>query len=99
MISNLDEYVDLPQMYCDVLSRYLNPGIVPLLNFLPAVVFQLVLNYIMFIECLFFDHFAGLSVPESLLELRLSSLFLANLCIDEMVHGLYAQSPVLQFWM
>ena len=39
MIGNLGKYVDLPQMYCDALSRYLNPGIVPLLNFLPAVVF------------------------------------------------------------
>ena len=98
MIGNLSKYVDLPQMYCDALSRYLNPGIVPLLNFLPAVVFQLVLNYIMSAECLFFDHFAGLTVMESLLELHLASLFLANLCIDEMVQGLYAQSPVLQFW-
>ena len=39
MIVNLGEYVDLPQMYCDVLSRYLDQGIVPLLNFLPAVEF------------------------------------------------------------
>ena len=38
MIGNLGGYVDLPQMYCDALSRYLNPGIVPLPNFLPAVV-------------------------------------------------------------
>ena len=38
MMGNLSEYVDLPQMYCNALSRYLNPGIVPLLNFLPAVV-------------------------------------------------------------
>ena len=40
LIGNLCEYIDLPQMYCDALSRYLNPGIVPLLNFLPAVVFD-----------------------------------------------------------
>ena len=39
MIDNLSKYVDLPQMYCDVLSRYLDPGIVLHLNFLPAVVF------------------------------------------------------------
>ena len=39
MISNFGKHVDLPQMYCNALSRYLNPGIVPLLNFLPAVVF------------------------------------------------------------
>ena len=39
LIGNLSKCVDLPQMYCDVLSRYLNPGIVPLPNFLPAVVF------------------------------------------------------------
>ena len=85
-------------MYFDVLSRYLNPGIVPLPNFLPAMVFWLVLNYVMSIECLFFDHFASLIVTESLLELHLASLFLVNLCIDEMVQGLYAQSPILQFW-
>ena len=97
MIGNLNKYVDLPQMYCDVLSRYLDPGIVLRPNFLPAVVFRLVLNYIVSVECLFFDHFAGLSVMESLLELHLASLFLANLYLDEMVQGLYAQSPVLQF--
>ena len=39
MIDNLSEYVDLPQMYCDALSRYLDPGIVLCPNFLPAVVF------------------------------------------------------------
>ena len=98
MIGNLGEYIDLPQMYCDVLSRYLNPGIVPLPNFLPAVVFQLVLNYVMPIVCLFYDHFAGLSVMKSLLELHLTSLFFANLCMDEMVQELYTQSPFLQFW-
>ena len=65
MISNLGKCIDLPQMYCDALSRYLNPGIVPLPNFLPAVVFQLVPNYVVSVECLFFDHFAGLTVMES----------------------------------
>ena len=98
MIGNLGECVDLLQMYCDALSRYLNPGIVPLLNFLPAVVFQLILNYIVLVECLFFAHFAGLTVMESLLEWHLASLFLGHLYIDEVVQGLYAQSPVLQFW-
>ena len=39
MIDNLGEYIDLPQMYCDALSRCLDPGIVLRLNFLPAVVF------------------------------------------------------------
>ena len=39
MIDNLGEYIDLPRMYCDVLSRYLDPGIVLHPNFLPAVVF------------------------------------------------------------
>ena len=39
MINNLGKYVDLPQMYCDALGRYLDPGIVLRLNFLPAVVF------------------------------------------------------------
>ena len=39
MIDNLGEYVDLPRMYCDALSRYLDPGIVLRPNFLPAVVF------------------------------------------------------------
>ena len=39
MIGNLGEYVDLPQMNCDALSRYLDPGIVLLLSFLPAMVF------------------------------------------------------------
>ena len=39
MIDNLGEYVDLPQMYCDALSRYLDPGIILHPNFLPAVVF------------------------------------------------------------
>ena len=39
MIGDLGEYVDLPQMYCDTLSRYLDQGIVPLPNFLPAVEF------------------------------------------------------------
>ena len=66
MINNLGKYVDLPQMYCDALSRCLDPGIVLHLNFLPAVVFQLVLNYVMLVECLFFGHFAGLSVVESI---------------------------------
>ena len=89
MISNLGEYIDLPQMYCDVLSRYLDPGSVLLLNFLPAVVFRLVLNYVMSVGC---------PVTESLLELHLTSLFLVRLYLDEMVQGLYAQSPVLQFW-
>ena len=79
MIDNLSEYVDLPQMYCDALSSYLDPGIVLHPNFLPAVVFRLVLNYVMSVECLFFDHFAGLSVVESLLELHLASLLLWNL--------------------
>ena len=97
MIGNLSKYVDLPQMYCDALSRYLNPGIFPLPNFFPAVVFQLVLNYVVSIECLFVDHFAGLTVMESLLELHLPNLFLGNLYIDEIVQGLYTQSPVLQF--
>ena len=85
LISNLGKCVDLPQMYCDALSRYLNPGIAPLLNFLPAVVFRLVLNYIMSVECLFFDWFAGLAVMESLLEWHLANLFLANVGFDEMV--------------
>ena len=98
MIDNLGEYIDLPQMYCDVLSGCLDPGIFLHLNFLPAVVFQLVLNYIMSVECLFFDHFAGLSVVESLLELHLASLFLGNLYLDEMVRGLCTQSAVLQLW-
>ena len=97
MIHNLSEYIDLPQMYCDALSRYLDPGIVLRPKFLPAVVSRLVLNYVVSVECLFFDHFAGLSVMESLLELHLASLFLGNLYLDEMVQGLYAQSPVLQF--
>ena len=74
MISNLGECVDLPRMYCDALSRYLNPGIVPHPNFLPTVVFQLVLNYVVSIEWLFFDHFAGQTVTESLPELHLASL-------------------------
>ena len=39
MIDNLGEYVDLPRMYCDALSMYLDPGIVLHPNFLPAVVF------------------------------------------------------------
>ena len=39
LIGNLCRCVDLPQMYCDGLSMSLNPGIVPLPNFLPAVVF------------------------------------------------------------
>ena len=39
VIGNLSKYIDLPQMYCDVLSRYLDPGIVLLPIFLPAVVF------------------------------------------------------------
>ena len=95
MIGNLCEYVDLPQMYCNALSRSLDWGIVLHPNFLPAVVFRLVLNYIMSVECLIFDHLAGLSVMESLLEWHLASLFLANLYIDEMVQGLYARSPTL----
>ena len=66
MIGNLSDYIDLPQMYCDALSRSLDHGIVLLLNFLPAVVFRLVLNYIVLVECLIFDHLAGLSVMESL---------------------------------
>ena len=98
MIDNLGEYLDLPQMYCNALSRYLDPGIVLHLNFLPVVVFRLVLNYIVLVGCLFFDHFAGLSVVESLLELHLASLFLRNLYLDKMVQGLYAQSAVLQLW-
>ena len=95
MIGNLSEYIDLPQMYCDALSKSLDQGIVLLPNFLPAVVFQLVLNYIMLVECLIFEHLAGLSVTESLLQLHLASLFLANLYLDEMVQGLYAQSSIL----
>ena len=90
MIGNLSECIDFPQMYCDALSRYLNPGIVPLLNFLPAVVFQLVLNYVVSIECLFFDWFAGLAVTESLPEWHLANLFLASVGYDDMVQGLYA---------
>ena len=78
-------------MYCDALSRSLDQGNVFLPNFLPAVVFRLVLNYVVSVECLFFDHLAGLSVTESLLELHLASLFLVRLYIDEMVQGLYAQ--------
>ena len=95
MIGNLSKYIDQPQMYCDALSRSLDQGIVLLPNFLPAVVFRLVLNYVMSIECLFFDHLAGLSVMESLLELHLASLFLTRQYIGEMVQGLYAQSSVL----
>ena len=98
MIDNLGKYVDLPQMYCDALSNYPDPGVVLHLNFLPAVVFRLVLNYGVLIECLFFDHFAGLSVVESLLELHQASQFLGNLYRDEMVQGLYTQSVVLWLW-
>ena len=89
VIDNLGKYVDLPQIYCDALSSYPDPGVVLRLNFLPAVVFRLVLNYSMLVECLFFDHFAGLSVVESLLELHQASQFLVNLYHDEMVQGLY----------
>ena len=98
MIGNLSECVDLPQMYCDVISRYLNPGIVPCPNFLPAVVFRLVLNYVMSIEWLLFDHFAGWTVLESLLELHLASLLLGYLYLGKMVQVLYSQSPFLQMW-
>ena len=69
-------------MYCDVLSRNLDQGIVLLLNFLPNVVFRLVLNYIRSVECLFFGHLVGLSVTESLPELHLASPFLVGLCVD-----------------
>ena len=82
-------------MYCVVISRYLNPGIVPHLNFLLAVVFLLVLNYIMSIEWLCFDHFAGRTVTEYLLELHLASLLLGYLYCGEMVQGLCVQSPFL----
>ena len=79
MIGNLGEYIDWPQMYCDALSRSLDQGTVLLLNFLPAVGFQLVLNYVGSGVCLFFDHLAGLSVKESLQELHLVSLYPARL--------------------
>ena len=66
-------------MYCDVLSRSLDQGTVLLLNFLPAVGFSLVLNYIKSDVCLFFYHLSGLSVKQSLQELHLASLYLARL--------------------
>ena len=50
LISNLCGCIDLPQMYCGGLGMSLNPGIVPLLNFLPAVVFRLVPDYVMSVE-------------------------------------------------
>ena len=98
MIDNLSEYIDLPQIYYDMLSNYPDRGVVLRLNFLPAVVFLLVLNYGMSVECLFFDHFAGLSVVESLLELHQASQFLGNLYCDAKVQGLYAQSVVIWLW-
>ena len=81
-----------------MLSTCLDQGIVLLPNILLAVVFRLVLNYTVSVECLIFDHLAGLSFTESLLELHLASLFLANLYIDEMVQWLYTQSLILLFW-
>ena len=83
---------------CDALSSYPDPGVVLHPNFLPAVVFRLVLNYVVLVECLFFNHCAGLSVVESLLELHQASQFIGNLYHDEMVQGLYTQSAVLQLW-
>ena len=52
----------------------------------------------MLVECLFFDHFAGFSVVESLLELHQASQFHGNLYRGEMVQGLYTQSVVLRLW-
>ena len=88
LISNLCEYVDLPQMYCDALSRHLNPGC-------SSSEFSSSCGISTGSKL---HHFAGLTVMESLLELHLASLFLANLGFDDMVQGLYVQSPVLQFW-
>ena len=52
----------------------------------------------MSVEWLFLDHFAGLTVMESLLELHLASLLLGYLYLDEMVQGLYTQLPFLLIW-
>ena len=87
LIGNLSECIDLPRMYCDAISRYLDPGIVPCPNFLPAVVFQLVLNYVVSIEWLHFDHFAGRTLMESLLELHLASLLLGYLYLGGIIGG------------
>ena len=40
----------LPQMYCGGVGISLDLGIVPLPNFLPAVIFQLVWDYIVSVE-------------------------------------------------
>ena len=69
-------------MYCDALSRNLHQGIVLLPNFLQAVVFQLALNYVKSVECLFSGQLAGLSEMESLPELHLASPFLVGLYDD-----------------
>ena len=81
MICNLGEYVDWPQMYCNALSRSLDRHTVLLPNFLPAVGFQLFLNYIRPGVCLFLDHLAGLFVKEFLQELHLASLYPVRLFV------------------
>ena len=45
LIGNLGKCVDFLKMYCDALSMYLNPGIVPGPKLLPAVESHQVLNY------------------------------------------------------